>query len=120
MNELSDMTIIPINSNSSAIKTENIQKYLGQVPEWNLIEVNGEPRLERSFKLNNFQDALQFANQVGELAETANHHPSILIEWGKATISWWTHKIRGLHLNDFIMAAKTDQVYAEQSKNKGK
>ena len=56
--------------------------------------------------------ALEFTNQVGELAEQEDHHPSILTEWGRVTVTWWTHAVSGLHVNDFISAAKTDQLFA--------
>jgi len=82
-----------------------------QVPEWQLVERHGINRLERLFKFSNFAEALAFTNKVGELAETEAHHPALLTEWGKVTVTWWTHKIRGLHRNDFIMAAKTEQLY---------
>lgn len=82
-----------------------------QVPEWQIIERDGIQRLERLFKFGNFADALAFTMKVGELAEAEAHHPALLTEWGKVTVTWWTHKIRGMHRNDFIMAAKTDQLY---------
>lgn len=83
-----------------------------QVPFWPVIERDGIKRLERTFKLKNFIEALAFTNKVGEIAEIEGHHPAILTEWGRVTVTWWTHKIRGLHRNDFIMAAKTDQTMA--------
>jgi len=64
------------------------------------------------FTIPNFVEALNFTNKVGALAESEGHHPALLTEWGKVTVTWWTHKIGGLHRNDFIMAAKTDQLYA--------
>jgi 4a-hydroxytetrahydrobiopterin dehydratase len=64
----------------------------------------------RTFRVKTFRDALILTGQIGELAEAEGHHPAILTEWGKVTVSWWTHKIRGLHRNDFIMAAKTDAL----------
>ena len=73
------------------------------------------PRLVRTFTLPNFRAALAFTQRVGELAEEEGHHPAILTEWGKVTVSWWTHKIKGLHKNDFIMAAKTDALAAESA-----
>jgi 4a-hydroxytetrahydrobiopterin dehydratase len=63
------------------------------------------------YSFNNFVEAIAFTNRVGELAEEENHHPALLTEWGKVTVTWWTHKIRGLHRSDFIMAAKTDKYY---------
>lgn len=82
-----------------------------QIPEWQIKEVDGVKRLERVFKFKNFAQALEFMNKVGAIAEAENHHPLIITEWGKVTIDWWTHVIKGLHKNDFIMAAKTDELY---------
>tara|TARA_Y100000758_G_C15957575_1_gene388354 strand:- start:264 stop:512 length:249 start_codon:yes stop_codon:yes gene_type:complete len=71
------------------------------------------PKLDRSFKFKNFVDALAFTNIIGDLAETQGHHPKLITEWGSVQVTWWTHKIRNLHRNDFVMAAKTDQIYQE-------
>lgn len=81
-----------------------------QIPDWRMTEVDGVPRLERTYRFPNFVEALAFTNRVGEVAEEEGHHPALLTEWGKVTVSWWTHKIRGLHRNDFVMAAKTDRL----------
>ncbi len=87
-----------------------------EVPAWAVVEREGVPRLERTFSFRNFAEALRFTNRVGELAEEEGHHPALLTEWGKVTVAWWTHKIRGLHRNDFVMAAKTDRLYEEFSR----
>lgn len=84
-----------------------------QVPEWSVVERDGIKRLERAFRFKNFAEALAFTNPVAKTAEEEGHHPAILTEWGNVTVTWWTHKIKGLHQNDFIMAAKTDRVYQE-------
>jgi 4a-hydroxytetrahydrobiopterin dehydratase len=89
-------------------------EFAPQVPDWQIVERESIHRLERIFKFKNFVQALAFTHRVGELAESEGHHPAILTEWGKVTVTWWTHKIRGLHRNDFIMAAKTDQLYSTQ------
>ena len=80
------------------------------IPEWERVERDGIPRLERVFPFPDFTAALDFTRRVGELAESEGHHPALLTEWGRVTVTWWTHKIRGLHRNDFIMAAKTDRL----------
>ncbi len=80
------------------------------IPDWATEDHGGVPRLVRTFRVPTFRDALTFSQKVGELAELEGHHPALLTEWGKVTVSWWTHKIRGLHRNDFIMAAKTDAL----------
>ena len=90
-----------------ASQTE-IDEFMSQLHGWELIEIDGIKRLKKTFKFNNFDDALSFTNKIGVLCEQENHHPTILTEWGKVTVTWWSHKIKGLHVNDFIMAAKTD------------
>ena len=87
-----------------------IDEFMPQLPEWELSEVDGINRLSRTYKFNNFEDALAFTNRVGAVAEEERHHPAILTEWGKVTVTWWSKKIKGLHVNDFIMAAKTDRL----------
>jgi 4a-hydroxytetrahydrobiopterin dehydratase len=83
-----------------------------EIPDWELVERDGIARLQRLFPFSSFADALAFTNRVGALAEEEGHHPALLTEWGRVTVTWWTHKIRGLHRNDFIMAAKTDALAA--------
>lgn len=88
-----------------------VQGFLSQLPEWKVIEQDGILRLQREFKFKNFAQALAFTNRVGAIAEQQDHHPALLTEWGKVTVTWWTHRIKGLHRNDFIMAARTDREY---------
>ncbi|WP_282040455.1 4a-hydroxytetrahydrobiopterin dehydratase [Halomonas alimentaria] len=91
--------------------TEEEVKALGaEVPEWQIVERDGIMKLERVFTFPDFRQALAFTQRVGELAEQADHHPALLTEWGKVTVTWWSHKIKGLHRNDFILAARTDEV----------
>ncbi|HTY64279.1 MAG TPA: 4a-hydroxytetrahydrobiopterin dehydratase [Acidobacteriota bacterium] len=85
-----------------------------QVPDWAILN-ESERKLQRSFRFKNFAEAIAFTIRVGELAESEKHHPSILTEWGKVTVTWWTHAIRGLHRNDFVMAAKTDAIFAAKT-----
>ena len=86
---------------------------LAAVPDWKLTEKDGVPRLERRFRFSDYRTALRFTQRVGELAEAEDHHPAILTEARRVTVTWWTHAIKGLHRNDFIMAAKTDRAYQE-------
>lgn len=72
---------------------------------------NNELHLQRVYQFPDFQQAIAFANSIGEIAEAEGHHPALLTEWGKVTVTWWIHAIKGLHHNDFIMAAKTDEAY---------
>jgi 4a-hydroxytetrahydrobiopterin dehydratase len=94
------------------VTEEEIAELRPQVPEWELVEVDGVKRLTRVFPAGSFAEALEFTNRVGELAEAERHHPLLTTEWGRTTVTWWTHKIRGLHRNDFVMAAKTDELAA--------
>ncbi|QEA39548.1 4a-hydroxytetrahydrobiopterin dehydratase [Pistricoccus aurantiacus] len=87
-----------------------IEDYRRELPSWEILERESIRRLERVFTFKNFKQALAFTNRVGELAEEAGHHPALLTEWGKVTVIWWTHAIKGLHKNDFVMAAKTDEA----------
>jgi 4a-hydroxytetrahydrobiopterin dehydratase len=110
---LQEMKCTACQGGEPTLTDEEIADYKPQVPEWDVIEVDGVKRLQRTFRLRNFRRALAFTNKVGELAEEEGHHPALLTEWGKVTVTWWTHKIRGLHQNDFIMAAKTDRLQEE-------
>ena len=112
METLVQMKCVPCRGGEPTVTDEEIAKLLPQVPDWEVVERDGIKRLERRFKFRNFAQALAFTNEVGEVAEAEGHHPAILTEWGKVTVTWWTHKIKGLHRNDFIMAAKTDTLYS--------
>ena len=108
MNQLTQLKCIACRKGEPTVTDEEIAEFRPQVPDWDISEVDGVKRLEKVFKFDNFVHALAFTNKIGELAEEEGHHPALLTEWGKVTVSWWTHKIRGLHRNDFIMAAKID------------
>ncbi|MCF8382404.1 MAG: 4a-hydroxytetrahydrobiopterin dehydratase [Chlorobium sp.] len=107
MNELKKRACEPCREGSaplSAIETERLMK---QLQGWNIVMEDGVNRLQRTFTFPDFRQALAFTNRVGELAEAENHHPKLITEWGRVTVAWWTHSVNGLHLNDFIMAART-------------
>ena len=110
MSSLSDFRCVPCRGGEPVLTDDEIAALRPQVPEWVVSEVEGIRHLERVFKFKNFVQALEFTNRVGALAEEEGHHPALLTEWGRVTVTWWTHKIKGLHRNDFIMAAKTDQL----------
>ena len=111
MNDLKLMSSAVPRIGGPPLSMAEAEVYLPQIPDWNIIEIDGIERLERQYKFNNFQEALEFTNRIGDLAEQEDHHPAILIEWGKVKVNWWTHAVGGLHLNDFILAAKSDQNY---------
>ncbi len=79
--------------------------------EWLLVEVEGIPQLTKRYSFRNFKQAWAFSDQIARLAEEEGHHPSILLEWGAVTLTWWSHSLKGLHKNDFICAAKSDLMY---------
>jgi 4a-hydroxytetrahydrobiopterin dehydratase len=98
------------NIDAPRVTEKEIETYGAQVPEWKIVDRNGIMQLERTFTFKDFVQALDFTQRVGDIAEQADHHPAILTEYGKVTVTWWSHKIKGLHKNDFILAARTDEV----------
>ena len=114
MSTLTEMKCVACRGGEPTVTDAEIAEYHPQVPAWQIVERAGIKRLERVCKCKDFAQALALTNKLGELAEAEGHHPAILTEWGKVTVTWWTHKIKGLHRNDFIMAAKTDQIYARE------
>ena len=118
MSTLSVQRCVACRRDSPPVPAAEIAELRPQIPEWQLLERDGIARLERVFHFPTFAGALAFTNRVGALAEEEGHHPALLTEWGRVTVSWWTHKIRGLHRNDFIMAAKTDALFAQSGQRR--
>ncbi|GAA5185858.1 4a-hydroxytetrahydrobiopterin dehydratase [Ferrimonas gelatinilytica] len=110
MTELTELKCEACQAGAPKISEEELAKLMKQIPDWSLPVRDGVMQLERAYDFKNFKLAWAFANRVAELAESEFHHPSILLEWGKVTVTWWTHAINGLHRNDLIMAAKTDAL----------
>jgi 4a-hydroxytetrahydrobiopterin dehydratase len=104
------MRCIACRRDEPTVTDAEIAEYRPQIPDWDIIEVEGIQQLRRAFRFPDFVQALAFTDRVGALAESERHHPALLTEWGRVTVSWWTHKIGGLHRNDLIMAAKTDEL----------
>jgi len=92
------------------VTNSEIESLMPQIPSWSILENDDIKRLVCSFAFLDYDQTVNFANSVTKLAEEEDHHPEIIIEWGKVTVSWWSHKIKGLHMNDFICAAKTDEL----------
>ena len=105
------MTCVACRKDAPAVTEGEMAEFHRQVSDWDIVELDGIQRLRRVFLVDDFAEALGFTMKVGALAEEEGHHPALLTEWGSTTVTWWTHKIRGLHQNDFIMAAKTDELY---------
>ena len=105
---LADKKCVPCRGGEPPLKGKGLETLHNSVPAWT---VANEHHLTREYKFPDFRKALEFVNKVGEVAEEQGHHPDILLAWGKAGITLWTHKIDGLTESDFIMAAKIDRIY---------
>lgn len=103
---------VPCREGAPMLTADELATYLPQVPLWRVAEVDGIARIERTFTFRDFHSALHFTVRVGELAEREGHHPDIHLSWGRVRVETWTHKIGGLHENDFILAAKIDELAA--------
>ena len=111
MVELSEQSCEACRADAALISDAELLQLMPAIPDWQVVIVDGVMQLTREFAFRNFAQAMAFANRVGDISEAEDHHPAILTEWGKVTVTWWSHKIRGLHKNDLIMAARTDQAY---------
>ena len=109
---LTQESCVPCRGGVPTLTDAEIAERLPQVPGWKVAEVGGIQRLQREFTFSDFRTAMGFAVQVGELAEREQHHPDLHLAWGRVMVETWTHKISGLHQNDFILAAKIDEVFA--------
>lgn len=109
--ELSERPCEACRADAPTVTDEELALLIREIPHWVPVVRDGILQLERVFTFRNFAEALAFTNRVGTIAEAAGHHPALLTEWGKVTVTWWSHKIRGLHHNDFILAARTDRLY---------
>ncbi len=115
MEEYAERECAPCRGDEPPLSKDEIYSYLKELSGWEFDGSGKIPKLVKRYTFRNFADALEFTKRVGTLAEEQDHHPRITTEWGKVKLSWWTHKIEGLHDNDFIMAAKSDVVYTQFS-----
>jgi len=99
---------------SESITERDQKKYIIELPKWSVFSDRSVKKLSREFTFKNFIEALVFINKIGELAELNQHHPEIHLQWGKVVVTWWTHSINGLHKNDFILAAKSDDIFLNE------
>lgn len=107
---LSNETCSACQEDAQRLTDKEIEELRTEVPEWKLVEEDGVEKLQRQFEFKDFAAALAFTNKVGEMADELDHHPALMTEYGKVTVTWWSHKIGGLHRNDFICAARTDKI----------
>ena len=108
---LNQATCVPCQGGVPTLTDDEIKVLKPEVPLWKVARAGGIKRLRREFTFPDFAAAIAFAWQVGELAEQEQHHPDLHVSWGKVVVEIWTHKIKGLHRNDFILAAKVDQIH---------
>ena len=117
-NDLASKSCVPCRGGVPPLSEEQARAFLHHAPLWNLGE-NGS-RLTRTLGFADFQSAMRFVNRVAEVAEAEGHHPDIAIHWNKVALTLWTHKIGGLHENDFILATKIDRLLAEPDSPSGR
>lgn len=111
MEELTEQKCEACRVGAPSVTAEEIKELHPKISDWRIITEDSIPKLDREFKFKNFRDSIAFTDEVGAAAEEEGHHPRLTVEWGKVSVTWWTHKIKNLHKNDFIMAAKTDAIY---------
>ena len=111
MSGLNQEKCVACRRDSPPASGQDVAELHPQISHWDMISEDGINKLDRVFSFPNFQEALDFTKTVGELAEEEGHHPRLITEWGRVKVTWWTHKIRNLHRNDFIMAAKSDEIF---------
>lgn len=109
-NNLAQQHCQPCSIGTRPLPPEESNRLLASVPRWKKVQVDATDQIKRDFHFRDFREGFTFAYKVAALAERENHHPRMTVEWGLVSVSWWTHKINGLHQNDFIMAAKTDKL----------
>lgn len=111
MTSLSEQRCVACRVDSPHVTDAEVAEFHSLVPEWSMITESDVRKLRRTFRFPDFRQALTFTGLVGDAAEEEGHHPRLVTEWGRVTVTWWTHAIRNIHRNDFIMAAKTDRLY---------
>ncbi|GAB4452242.1 MAG: 4a-hydroxytetrahydrobiopterin dehydratase [Anaerolineales bacterium] len=111
MTDLAAEKCIPCRGGEPPLTETELADFLPRLPQWQAVEQDGVLRLRRVFKFKNYAQAVEFTNKIAAIAEEEDHHPLVILEWGKVTVQWWTHVVKGLHKNDFIMAAKTDALF---------
>lgn len=111
--KLIESSCVACREDAPLVTKEEIEELKPQIPAWQIQKNDGIDRLICAFSFDNYLSGLKFVSKVANLAEEEDHHPEITLEWGKVTVSWWSHKIKGLHKNDFIAAAKTDNLFVE-------
>ena len=110
MSSLTSQKCVACQADAPKVTDDELVEFIKEIPDWEPITQDSILKLSRVFNFDDYAKAVQFSNQVADLAEEEDHHPAILLEWGKVKVTWWTHKILGLRMDDFIAAAKTDRL----------
>lgn len=113
MNDLIEQSCEACRADAPKVSEAELATLMKEIPDWNIETRDGIMQLEKMYIFRNFKLAMAFSNKVFDLAEAEGHHPSVMTEWGKVTVTWWSHAIKGLHKNDLICAAKTDVLWNE-------
>jgi 4a-hydroxytetrahydrobiopterin dehydratase len=115
MTELAEEGCVPCREGCQPLGEAQQHELQAEVPDWTIESADGVPRLTRCLSFKNFTAAMRFAVAVGRSADEQDHHPELVVTWGRVQVSWWTHAAGGLHRNDFVMAAKTDAIFAGEA-----
>ena len=110
MSRFADEPIRLSKKGDPGISSEEAETLQAKIPAWSVIDDHGVAKLVRTYPSKDYGFLLALADKIGSMAEQVNHHPVLVIEWGKLTVTWWTHTIGGLHRNDYIMAARCDRA----------
>ena len=109
MSDLASNTCEACRVDAPTVSNNEASMLIKEIEGWDLIN-DGIKKLKKEFSFLNYSDSVDFSNKVADMADKEDHHPQIILEWGKVTVIWWSHKIKGLHKNDFICAAKTNKI----------
>ena len=109
MSDLASNTCEACRIDAPTVSDNEAAMIMKEIEGWDLIN-DGIKKLKKEFSFSNYSDSVDFLNKVADMADKEDHHPQIILEWGKVTVIWWSHKIKGLHKNDFICAAKTNNL----------
>ncbi len=111
MKPLTTLAFKTCDANTPQLTHSEIQALLPQCEGWQIVEEAGVNQLRKTFITKNYTRSMAFTNSVAKLADSVDHHPKMIVEYGRVTVTWWSHNIKGLHINDFIMAAKTSELF---------
>jgi 4a-hydroxytetrahydrobiopterin dehydratase len=111
MNNLSEIKCESCKPGAPLVTQKEIKEYMPLIPDWEIVEEEGVRKLKREYLTGDYHATMKLVNFIAELANEEDHHPLMVVEYSSLTVLWWSHKIKGLHLNDFIMAAKSDAAF---------